>query len=236
MQSIYVDESGSITAKQYVKQHPYFVISVVRVLDEKKLGRAYKRFISSNLSYLKEIDKNHKMFDAITGKFLELKGCALNLEIKNKFLDFFCQGNYFEVYYIVLKNKEAKENFRRNKARSFNYLVKIALEYYITKGYLPNDEYFFHIDERNIKTEAKFTLEDYLNTELLFNDIMTHSVKIQYCDSCENKFIQLADVFANIYYSNLRNKQYDNKLKSLKNEYIRHEFIFPNKGKNKKNV
>ncbi len=72
-------------------------------------------------------------------------------------------------------------------------------------------ESYFHIDERNIRTEAKYTLEDYLNTELLFNNILDQNIKVEYYDSCNSILIQIADVFANIFYSNLLNGNYEGK-------------------------
>lgn len=226
-QHIYIDESGSIT-KDFADEQPYFIIALVRVFDRDKLRRVFKRFISSNFKKLKTADKQQKMFDSVSGKFLELKGNCLTLDLKDKFLDYFSKSKLFEVYYIKLDNHYIDKIFSSNKARCFNYLLKSAITYYIHHKYLPKDEYYFHIDERNIRTEAKYTLEDYLNTELLFNNILDQNIKVEYYDSCNSILIQIADVFANIFYSNLLNGNYEGKIKELnKKKIIKQIFKFP---------
>lgn len=225
-QNIYIDESGSIT-KDYADKFPYFVISMVHVFDKQKLKRVFKRFISSNLKALKKADKKGKMFDS-AGKFRELKGCCMTRELKEKFLDFFSINPLFEVFYIKLDNHKLSQTLCSNKARCFNYLLKSAVAYYISNGILPVDSYAFHIDERNIRTEAKYTLEDYLNTELLFNTVLNDTVSVTYYDSCNNIIIQIADVFANIFYSNLMCGSYKKKLNSIRQKnIIRKIFTFP---------
>ena len=149
-------------------------------------------------------------------------------KMKEKFLDFFSKKPLFEVYYIRLNNHGLSAKLADNKARCFNYLLKTFMTYYISHDILPKDTYAFHIDERNIRTDAKYTLEDYLNTELLYNGIMTENISVEYLDSCANEMIQIADVFANIYYSFLMTGKYKNKLNSLKKgKIIKDPFIFP---------
>ena len=104
MHYFFVDESGSITS-EHCKDFPYFVIALVKVFDKDKLKRKFKRFISANLTQLRNIDSKGKMFDK-NGKFLELKGCCLTRELKNKFIDYLTKEQLFEVYYIKLVNKK----------------------------------------------------------------------------------------------------------------------------------
>lgn len=226
-QQIYIDESGSIT-REYADAQPYFVISMLHVTEKEKLKRVFKRFVSANLKELKRVDKHGKMFDTVSGKFLELKGCCLDYNLKIKFIGYFTRSKIFEVFYIQLDNHHIDPKFELNKARCFNYLVKSSLQYYINHKMLPNDEYFIHIDERNIKTEAKYTLEDYLNTELVFGKVLNNNVKVAYYDSCNSILIQIADVFANIFYSNLMCKNYDKQISGLKRKgFIKQIFKFP---------
>ena len=66
---------------------------------------------------------------------------------------------------------------------------------------MPNDEYIIQFDNRNQKNESKKSLEDYLNAELHLNEELTEEIHVQYFNSENNSFIQIADVFSNICYS-----------------------------------
>ena len=156
MFNMYIDESGSIhpTSKNFSR---YFIIGIVIPKNPLKLKGVYKTFVRKNFKTLKELDKENKMFDN-NGKFLELKGSAMNKPIKLDFINFFCQNNLFEVRYIILDNNNLEERFIRNKARTFNYLLKIFLINSIKKKYIQDTELFLQIDERNVKTDSKFSL------------------------------------------------------------------------------
>ena len=125
--TFYVDESGSMTKKglKYLCNQ-YFVICVIHVKHEKMLKRAYKRFVSSNIKFLKRDDKNHNMFYK-NGRFKELKGAFMSIELKRKFIEFFCRYDYFEIYYICCSNQMADKLFYLNKSRAFNYLIKFTI-------------------------------------------------------------------------------------------------------------
>lgn len=229
MLNMYIDESGSVhpTSKNFSR---YFIIGIVIPKDPLKLKKVYKTFVRKNFKILKELDKENKMFDN-NGKFIELKGSSMNKPMKLNFMDFFCQNNALEVRYIILDNNNLEERFIRNKARTFNYLLKIFLSNSIKKKYIQDTEVFLQIDERNVKTDSKFSLEDYLNQELLLNDNLLDNVLVKYFDSSQNCFIQIADVFSNIMYSNLITKgAYKKELGLLQqNKYILPSFIFPQK-------
>ncbi len=53
---IYIDESGSIN--NHSNYERYFVIALIKIIDKKKVTKAYKRFVSSNAERLKELDKD----------------------------------------------------------------------------------------------------------------------------------------------------------------------------------
>ena len=156
--NLYIDESGSINTSNKKE----FIISVIIPKDIDKLKRAYKRFVSKNLVRLKELDKDNKMFRK-DGTFLELKGSCFDRDMKLEFLEYFCKNNLFKVRYIVLDNTNIEEKFTENKARTFNYLMKLFLTNTINQKMLNDRDLFLHIDERNIKTNSKFSLEDYLH-------------------------------------------------------------------------
>lgn len=96
---------------------------------------------------------------------------------------------------------------------------------------MADDEYNIQLDERNQKTKTKYFLEEYLNTELnLHENIINHNINVQYFDSSNNAIVQIADVFANIYYSNLRTSNYEKEIKDMRrNGYLVKEFKFPKK-------
>lgn len=227
MMNMYIDESGSINPTPK-KLKRYFIVGIVIPKDEKKLRKIYKLFVRKNLQKLKDADKYKKMFDE-NGKFIELKGSCFTEELKKEFVDFFCQNELFEVRYIVLDNDNIDEKFIKNKARTFNYLLKLFLINSIKCNYITDKEIYLNIDERNVKTDSKFSLEDYLNQELVLSMGTLENAKVHYYDSCQNIFIQMADVFSNLLYSNIvTNGKYNEQIKKLKDEgYILPPFVFP---------
>ena len=229
MIGMYIDESGSIHPTSE-KLNRYFIISIVIPKSPEKLKRVYKLFIRKNIDYLRKLDQDNKMFSE-DGKFRELKGNSMDKTLKLDFINFFCRNNLFEVRYIILDNNQLDERFIKNKARTFNYLIKIFLINSFKKGYIKDNELFLQIDERNVKTESKYSLEDYLNQELILNDNLLENVQVKYFDSSQNCFVQIADVFSNIMYSNLITKgNYRKEIEQLQEEkYILPPFIFPKK-------
>lgn len=234
---IYIDESGSVN--NHNSSHcPYFVIALVRVKDKKKTQRAYKRFVSSNLERLRELDtekKNSKgkvvkpggkMF--VNGKFCELKGSQFDADMKKKFLAYFAEKQHFEVHFIKIENAKLTDKFCSNTARVFNYPLRLALGSFIKRGILPNEECILQLDERNEKTETRYFLEEYLNTELILNGTCNGPFSVQYFDSANNDIIQIADVYANWYYSHLQTGAYSEELKEQKTAgIVREIFEFP---------
>lgn len=226
MEYFYVDESGSMT-RDFANQFPYFIICTIRVKNVTKLQRRYKRFVSKYYERLKTLGDG-RMFE--NDKFKELKGCCFDIDMKKEFANYFCVENLFEVIYIRLSNQKVEKiHFYHNKARAFNYLYKLMLQYRLEHRLLPKDKYFIQIDERNQKTNSKASLEDYLNTELVLSHDLADGINVQYFDSCNNHLIQIADVFSNIFYSYSRHPEnYSELIEQLKREgYIRSVFEFP---------
>lgn len=215
--NIYMDESGSIN--KYCTNDSYFVVSMIHVIDSAALERAYKRFISSNYTKLIELDSDKvdeltgriikhggRMFQ--NGKFKELKGAQFDRDMKHIFVDYFSRKHHFDVYYIVMNNEHIPNRFFDNISRTFNYSVKSAIQYFIENGYLPDEDCFLQLDERNERQENKTFLENYLNTELSLSGQVAGSFSVAYFDSSKNKFIQIADVFSNLMYSHLQTGHY----------------------------
>ena len=226
---IYIDESGSIN--NHISGNEYFIIALVRVVDKDSIKKSYKRFVSSNFDRLLMLDcdkvkpstgqvikEGGKMF--CKGNFRELKGSQLDKKMKQKFVDFFVQKHSFELYYIIIDNKKLTDRFCENTARVFNYTLRLGLEYFISTGYLQSEDCILQLDERNEKTESKYFLENYLNTELSMNGTTGGKFAVQYFDSANNNIIQIADVFANLYYSHMKTGGYKEDIQKLKDAKI----------------
>ena len=212
---------------EHCNSHPYFVISIVRALDKDKVKRVIKRFVSKHIEELKECDDEGKMFK--DGKFLELKGSAMSWKLKKEFATYLAKQKLFEVFYIVIDNSKIKRNLYKNVSRAFNYVVKLALGYFINHKYLPlGSEFYIQIDERNDRPEAKLHLQEFLNTTLQIEDEISGEIKVEYFDSCNNCIIQLSDFFANLMYSQLQTDNYKEVIDLLaNNDIIKTIFKFP---------
>lgn len=226
--NIYIDESGSMVKDN--EHFKTFVICLIIPNDKNKLKKVFKRYISKNIDKLRKLDKKHKMFDK-NGKFKEIKGYCLDKNFKLDFIKYFTKNELFNIYYIHLDNQTIDKKIYKSTARAFNYPLKLLIKNFIVKDYKSN-LYTLNIDERNEKTNTKYFLQEYLNTEIgLFENI---DFIVNYFDSENSKIIQIADVFANIYYSNTINQDYNDILKELeKNRIIKKVFYFPPKNKKK---
>lgn len=235
MELICVDESGSMTVDNSDK-FPYFVICSVRIKNEQALKQRYKRFVSKNYKRLKELDdqyriknncKDGKMFNG--NKFCELKGCCFDYDMKKAFVNYFCNPDYLEIYYIRVANKRIAKKLYRDNAIAFNYFYKIMMSYLLEKETLPKDYYHIKFDNRNVKCDAKLSLPDYLKAELSLHLDLVDDIDVDYHDSCNCEFIQLADVFSNIYYSScFQSNKYNYLIGKLKKaECIKYIYKFP---------
>lgn len=236
---IFIDESGSLnnSATNYCD---FFIIALVYSKNGQKLKTAHKRFVAAHLSELQKADKpktiqtktgrilckGSQMF--IGGKFQELKGNAFSSGLKKSFLTYFNRPDDLEVYYIKIANRRLTDGFCRNTARAFNYTLRLAIQHYIKQGLLPDQACNLHLDERNEKTETRHFLGNYLNTELVLGGHCSGPFVVEYCNSANMRQIQIADVFANAYYSQLISNSYTNEFNALrKSGVVRDIFEFP---------
>ena len=239
--NIYADESGSINNKIGKP----FIIALVHVLDFKKLNTTFRRFISSNMAKLQELDqdfyntngtltkKGGLMFKGC--KFHEIKGSQLNQQMKTDFVNYLAKKKYFELYYIKINNDLLTDKICENTARAFNYSIKLALSFFLEHTLLSDEDCLLQLDERNERTEAKFFLENYLNTEFCLNNVTEKHYSVKYLDSADNPFIQIADVLANLYYSELITGSYTDTINVLKKQDIlKAVFEFPPRAVRKK--
>lgn len=235
--NIYIDESGSIDRHAAANHH--FIIAMIHVQDIDKLSKSFKRFVSANYTRLLELDEDKtevqsgkilktggKMFR--NGKFRELKGVQFDRDMKLRFVEYFTRSKYFEIYYIRIANRELKPHLFENSARIFNYSIRLALEHFIQTGLLPDEDCHLQLDERNEKKEARHFLENYLNTELVVGGKATGHFSVTYFDSADNRLIQIADIFANLLYSQEQTGQYAKELGILRKAGIlKYIFDFP---------
>lgn len=69
----------------------------------------------------------------------------------------------------------------------------------------------FIIDERNVATESKYTLKEYLNTELnLVEHLSKEDIDVHYFDSKKYLLLQMTDFISNTFYGKLQ-KNIDDK-------------------------
>lgn len=226
MEHIYIDESGSMTA-QYADNNPYFVVALVRCKDASVAKKLHKRFVKKHMAELQRADREGRMFK--DGKFKELKGAMFTPQLKRDFMSFFCRENgNIEVFYILIRNDRISGPLYDNTARAFNYTLKLALHTLIRRGLLPDDSYSIQLDERNERTQTRHFLKAYLNTELRMDGTVSSEIDVKYFDSSRNRLVQLADVFANIYYSHLMTEAYGEHLQSMRDSgCLRFVFEFP---------
>ena len=218
--NIYIDESGSINNNL---DNEFFIITIVVPCSTHSLRRSYKNFVSARLKILQQLDRHNKMF--LNNAFHELKGSCFNRKMKQDFVNFFSQKSNFMLFYIIANNERLETPFCSNPSRAFNYLLKIGLEYFIKQGYISSENHVLQLDERNERTESKYFLEDYLNTELSLTGVNKGGLQVKYFDSANNRLIQIADVLSNLMYSHLKTQAYGEEIKTLKKANIL-KFIF----------
>lgn len=203
----FIDESGTI-GKGTIKADSYFIITLLFVKDEdirhvKKVFKKERLKIVNRKQDLKERLEINK----------EVKGSELSETEKKSIYEKLIEkcGDKFEIAVIVINNKQATVKFRSNSSRVFNYLIKTFLEKHFKKRskYKNLNQMHFVIDERNVATESKWTLQEYLNTELNLVDIFAEQdLVVHYYDSKNYLLLQLADFISNTFY---RHKQKHNK-------------------------
>lgn len=227
MINLYIDESGSMTHNN-LEWNNYFVICIVRVYDHEKLAQSTRNFVSHHKKEIMEVDDNHIMFDD-KGRFIEIKGSCLSQDLKEKFAKYLCKNYYFDLTYVVVDNSKVNKIMYENTSRAFSYFLMLSLKECIRKKiFNKHEEFNIQIDERNVKAHAKYFLEEYFSLELVYEEKISKSFKVSYHDSKDNRFIQIADLFSNLYYSNLINNDYEDLFNKMRKEgFILNEFKYP---------
>lgn len=207
--TVFVDESGIIPKHKAGKTN-YFIITLLFVKDEniefvKKMFKKYRLQVAKrNQDLIEELNTNK-----------EIKGSSVSEADKHYIYEKLfekCQDK-FELGIIILNNRRATAKFRSNSSRAFNYLIKLYLQNSFVKSQLFKDLdcLSFIIDERNVATESKYTLQEYLNTELnLTEHFCNEDIKVSYYDSKKFILLQMADFISNTCYRKWQKKYDDN--------------------------
>lgn len=226
--TVFIDESGSIP-KVSCKGNNYFIITLLFVED-------------SNINHVKNIFKKSRLKIARKKEKLkeslkvnrEIKGSEISEKSKfNLYSEIIekCSGE-FELAVIVFDGDKARESFKSNSSRVFNYLIKTYLESHFKRysRYKKLNSIKFVIDERNVATKSRYTLEDYLNTELnLVEPLSNQEIGVKYYDSKKYLLLQMADFISNTFYRKIQKNHDDfgNTDMLLKHTCQRKTFKFP---------
>lgn len=205
--NVFVDESGSVK-KGPLEEKDFFIIALVFTDNEKFLNKVFKK---KRLKILTEKEM------AILKETKEIKGSAISEKRKADIYSSLLEkcGKNMEIGLIVLDLQRADDRLKQVSSRAFNFLIAR----YLSKSYTAHSKFreataiSFYVDERNVATGAKFTLEEYLNTEYNIEDpICEEAISVHYLDSKNRYLIQLADFIANTFYRFYKKKDMDAKV------------------------
>lgn len=197
--SLFIDESGSIT-KTSISSNRYFIIAILFTRKYTKLQRNFKKGIASlicNPKYKKILMQNG-----------EIKGNQLSETKKKPIYERIIRNcsNDFELGIIVLDNTYTTDEFIKNHARTFNYILQLYLDNmfrHCSKYSKNTRDMRILLDEQNISTDAKYTLDDYLEQHFTVMNPLCRTVDVKYTDSKKHYMIQLIDFISNTFYRNL---------------------------------
>lgn len=201
--TVFIDESGSIPKDQCIGKN-YFIITLLFVEDN-NINHLKTIFKRSRLKIAKK--KDELMRELKTNK--EIKGSMVSEKNKhliyNEIIDK-CSEK-FELAVIVLDCSKATDALKANSSRAFNYLIKTYLNSHFRNcsKYKNVNSIKFIIDERNVATGSKYTLREYLNTELNLVDSFTkQDIDVHYYDSKKYLLLQMADFISNTFYRKIQ--------------------------------
>lgn len=197
--SVFIDESGSIT-KTNVSHNRYFIIAILFARKYNRLQRYFRKGISSLIQ-----DPKYKIALEENG---EIKGSKLSETKKKPIYDRIIRNcsDEFELGIIVLDNTYTTDEFIKNHARTFNYILQLYFDNmfrYCSKYSKNTRDIRILIDEQNISTDAKYTLDDYLEQHFTVMNPLCRTVDVKYTDSRNHPMIQLIDFISNTFYRNL---------------------------------
>lgn len=227
--NVYIDESGSIT-KTKVSQNQYFVIAILFTRNPQKIKRQFRKGISAL------IKKNPK-YKKILEEKGEIKGSEVSEHRKKEIYRRIIRNcaDEFELGIIVLDNRYTLDSFIQNHARTFNYILQLYFEnvYRKQSRYAGGtDVMSIVIDEQNIATDTRYTLNEYLEQHFTVYRPLCDHFDVRYVDSKNHLLIQLIDFVANTFYRNLeKHDEISVQTVNMLREHVcgKDIFVFPNK-------
>ena len=197
--SVFVDESGSIT-KTDIANNKFFIIAILFTRDSVRL----KRYFRKGIANLLKVEK----YKSIFVKNNEIKGSEVSETKKKDIYDRIIRNckDDFELGIVVLDNNYTTDAFIKNTARTFNYVFQTYLDNLFRKHskYASNTN-IMHIllDEQNIATDAKYTLDGYLEQQLAVVNPLCNRFEVKYADSKNHALLQFIDFVSNTFYRNI---------------------------------
>ena len=188
---MFFDESGTIPIKRMNKI--FVVTCVMPTEEEKKIQNRFKRWkrkycAINNLNMKDEVKGSHMKDDDILSFINHMKK---DLKI---------------IYAWFNANNLNDERWLQNSKLTHNYLIWLATEKAIQIQKHKDIKIKMQIDIMNNPTKGIKSLEDYMNSKLLFDSDTGNKVSIQYNDSKHYINIQIADIFSHFIYRNLKHK------------------------------
>jgi hypothetical protein len=200
--SVFIDESGSIT-KTNVSHNKYFIIALLFTQNSQKINRYFKKGIA-------KLMKVKKYKDSFV-KNGEIKGNEVPESKKKDIYDRIIRHckNDFEIGIIVLENNYTTDKFIQNHARAFNFLIQKYMDnmFRNLSKYRENiSNIHLIVDNQNIATDAKYTLDGYLNQHLTIVDPLCDHFHVDYTDSKQSPMVQFIDFISNSFYRNIEKR------------------------------
>lgn len=208
MLNFFIDENTGSIKKGPLTSPDFFVIGMAFTNNEKHIKKVFtkKRLKQLTESEIKELQETR-----------EIKGSHMSEARKKPIYDALVEKcvDDLEIGIIVLDLKAADSRLKQSSSRAFNFLIARYLsKYYRTYSKFSGASSIgLFVDERNVATGAKFTLEEYLNTEYNIEDpICDDNISVQYLDSKNRNLIQLADFLANTFFRAYKKNDKDARL------------------------
>jgi hypothetical protein len=138
----------------------------------------------------------HTRFNSL--KIHELHASQMSFADKVHTFNYFLKEN-FKLSYLVIDKNNIDKNMFKNTNICFNYMVQLMLKDLIL--HVDTLKLFITVDNRNVKITSEKALEEYLNIELLKNEIYDKYVHVRYEDSRQHHNLQAVDLFTNAIYA-----------------------------------
>lgn len=181
---VYLDESWDL-GFDFENKTPsdFFTITIVIIKDIQS-NRLIKKEIETVIKRKLNIKKSKRKID-------EIKWSRTNLSIK-KYLYERVSDYDFDIYSITFNKRNVKDTLIRNKARLYNYFVKLLIDQVNLE--FVNNRLTIVLDKSKNKEQIK-ECNDYLIRNIESKVSLDIDIDILHEDSTVIKQLQLADVF-----------------------------------------